>query len=317
MTDDDALPRYDDLPPAPAGGRSAWGVLADNGLGRMALQTEARIREAMGLVRRGAVFSLNAPHDVLTPPLFRRGAVRHTTFGREPATGYDDVYDNYFPQASSQWDALAHIAYSPGVFFQGATAADIEQRHRNTIEHWARKGIVGRGVLLDLRRTLPDYEAGSDHAFTVDELELARERAGVEYAPGDIILLYTGFFEWYEPLDAMARVRLSNPDNMKAAGIDHSEAMARYLWDSGASGVVSDSPSLEVWPPDRAPESEPFGFLHRMIIGQLGIAIGELWWLADLAADCARDGRHEFLLTAAPVNMPGGIGSPANALAVK
>lgn len=314
---DDALPRYDDLPPAPAGGRSAWGVLADNGLGRMVLQTEARIRDAMGLVRRGAVFSLNAPHDVLTPPLFRRGAVRHTKFGRVPATGYDDVYDNYFPQASSQWDALAHIAYSPDVFFQGATAAEIDKGHRNTIEHWARKGIVGRGVLLDLRRTLPDYEAGSDHAFTVDELELARERAGVEYAPGDIILLYTGFFEWYEPLDATARVRLSNPDNMKAAGIEHSEAMARYLWDSGASGVVSDSPSLEVWPPDRTPEAGPFGFLHRMIIGQLGIAIGELWSLADLAQDCARDGRHEFLLTAAPVNMPGGIGSPANALAIK
>lgn len=317
MTDDDALPRYDDLPSAPAGGRSAWGVLADNGLGRMVLQTEARIRDAMGLVRRGAVFSLNAPHDILTPPLFRRGAVRHTKFGREPATGYDDVYDNYFPQASSQWDALAHIAYSPDAFFQGATAAEIDKGHRNTIEHWARKGIVGRGVLLDLRRTLPDYEAGSDHAFTVDELELARERAGVEYAPGDIILLYTGFFEWYEPLDAMARLRLSNPDNMQAAGIAHTEAMARYLWDSGASGVVSDSPSLEVWPPDRTPEAEPFGFLHRMLIGQLGIAIGELWWLADLAADCARDGRHEFLLTAAPVNMPGGIGSPANALAIK
>lgn len=315
MTDGPALPRYDDLPPAPSGGRSGWGALGDDGLGRMALQTEAGVLAAAGLVQRGAVFSLNAPHDVLTPPLFRRGAVRHTKFGRDRAVGYDDVYDNYFPQASSQWDALAHVAYTQDVFFQGATAADVDERHRNTIEHWARKGIVGRGVLLDLRRTLPDYAVDTDHAFTPHELELARKRAGVEYRPGDILLLYTGFFEWYEQLDRVARVDLSNPDNMRAAGIDHSEAMARYLWDSGASGVVSDSPSLEVWPPDRT--AEPFGFLHRILIGQLGIAIGELWWLAELAADCAEDGRHEFLLTAAPVHMPGGIGSPANALAIK
>jgi hypothetical protein len=89
------------------------------------------------------------------------------------------------------------------------------------------------------------------------------------------------------------------------------------VWDSGASAFASDAPGLEVWPPDSRPEAVPFGYLHRVLIGQFGLAIGELWWLVDLAADCAADGRHDFLLTSTPVNMIGGIGSPANAVAIK
>ena len=59
------------------------------------------------------------------------------------------------------------------------------------------------------------------------------------------------------------------------------------------------------------------GFLHRVLIGQFGMALGELWWTEDLAADCEADGVHEMFLTSAPLNAPGGIGSPANALAFK
>jgi hypothetical protein len=54
-----------------------------------------------------------------------------------------------------------------------------------------------------------------------------------------------------------------------------------------------------------------------MLIGQFGLAIGEFWWLDDLARSCRLDGRYEMFLTAAPLNVPGGVGSPANALAVK
>ena len=45
--------------------------------------------------------------------------------------------------------------------------------------------------------------------------------------------------------------------------------------------------------------------------------IGENWDLDALAADCARDGHYDFLLTSAPLNVPGGAGTPANALALK
>ena len=70
-------------------------------------------------------------------------------------------------------------------------------------------------------------------------------------------------------------------------------------------------------PADQGSQAHPFGFLHNMLIGQFGMALGELWWLSDLAADCAADGVYEMFAVSAPMNAPGGIGSPANAVAIK
>jgi hypothetical protein len=57
--------------------------------------------------------------------------------------------------------------------------------------------------------------------------------------------------------------------------------------------------------------------MHTTLIPLLGMPIGELWQLDDLAADCAADERYEFFFTSAPLNVPGGVGSPPNALAIK
>ena len=47
------------------------------------------------------------------------------------------------------------------------------------------------------------------------------------------------------------------------------------------------------------------------------MAIGEMFQLTDLAADCAQDGVYECLFVAAPLNIQGGTGSPPNGLAIK
>jgi hypothetical protein len=39
--------------------------------------------------------------------------------------------------------------------------------------------------------------------------------------------------------------------------------------------------------------------------------------LDSLAADCAADGRYECLFTSAPLNLPAGVASPPNALAIR
>ena len=49
----------------------------------------------------------------------------------------------------------------------------------------------------------------------------------------------------------------------------------------------------------------------------LGLPLGEMFALDALADDCALDGRYEFLITSAPLNLPHGVASPPNALAVK
>lgn len=312
------FPSYDELPRDPHGAPVGWDV--GGALGRMGLQSEAAVAAAARTVVRGAVFPLSAPHDLFDPPLYGRGAIRHTRLPSAGGTGFDDVYDNYYPQAASQWDALSHVAYRPGVFYGGVPADEIARDGRNGIELWARRGIAGRGVLLDVERALAaagrPLDPGSSTALTVEDLELAREQAGVAFRPGDVVLVRTGFVGWYRDQDERARQAMAR-GRLTAAGIEHTEAMARYVWDSGAAAFASDAPALEVWPADHRPEAAPFGFLHNVLIGQFGLAIGELWELDALAADCAADGRYEFLLCSAPLNVAGGIGSPANALAVK
>jgi kynurenine formamidase len=286
----------------------------------MHLQTPETVLAATRLVRRGAVFPLDAALDAVDPPLdLDRGLPRQRVIHEPGVTAFDDVYDNFYPQASSQWDSLAHVAYAPGVFYNGASAEDVLTAGRNTIDHWARRGIAGRAVLLDLERTLSreggPYVPDSDTAFSVEDLERAREHAGVSYSAGCMLLLRTGFLGWY--LGQPYAIRRRTARHLRAPGIEHSEEMARYLWDNRIVAVATDTFAVEVWPADFSEDAFPFGFLHRILIGQLGMALGELWSLDALAADCAADGVYECFLTSAPLNAPGGIGSPPNAIAIK
>jgi kynurenine formamidase len=315
------LPSYADLPPAPQGGRSAWGLFGpDDNLGLVNLMTPERIAAAARLVRRGRLFCLDLPLGAISPALAAfRGTPRHHVLHAPGTTGFDDVYDNFYPQAGSQWDSLAHVGYAPDQMYNGATEQEILAGTRNTIEHWAQHGMAGRAILLDAERALRDagrpYNPGVNVEFDVEDLELARRQAGVEFAPGDTILLHTGFAAWYFEQPSQVKARLHG--NPATPGVAHTEAMCEYLWNSHAAAIASDTFAVESFPPDRGAQAHPFGFLHNMLIGQLGLALGELWWLADLAEDCAADGVYEMFLVSAPMNAPGGIGSPANAVAIK
>ena len=312
------LPSYDELPPAREGGRSGWGVFGqDDNVGLFNLLTPEKVVEAARLVRRGALFPLDAPLDAFSPPIWpARGVPRHRQLHTAGDIRFDDVYDNFFPQGSSQWDALGHVGYNGSTFYNGASEDDIVCGRRNTVDHWARRGIAGRGVVLDMVRALTDagrpYSPGTSTAFTVDDIELARQHAGVEFRPGDIVILHTGFAAWY--LDQTVEGRMEFSRALATPGLANGEEMCRYLWDAHISAVASDNFAVEVLPFDRTTTT---GFLHRILIAQFGMALGELWWTEDLAADCAEDGIHEAFLVSMPLNAPGAVGSPANALAIK
>jgi hypothetical protein len=89
-------------------------------------------------------------------------------------------------------------------------------------------------------------------------------------------------------------------------------AAAGWLWDHQIAGMAADNVGLEALPVDAA-----VGFQHRRLIAMLGMPMGELWDLDALAVDCAADGRYEFMLVSAPLYVPGGVGSPPNAYALK
>jgi kynurenine formamidase len=317
------LPDYDSLPTIDGGARSGWGLFGhDDSVGLLNLQTPERIARAARLIRRGAVFPLDPPIDGFDPPFGQRAAPRHRV-EEHHGLAFDDRLDGFYLQTGAQWDSLAHVGYRPGVFYNGATSADIRSGRRNTIEHWAQRGIAGRALLIDVARTRERagraFDPLESHAITVGDLEEARVAARVEYEPGDVILIRTGFVEAYSALDRDRRV--ANGGN--CAGLEHTEPMARYLWDTHAAAIGADNPSVEVFPTAvdiAAPfpmAGWPFGSLHHILIGLFGMAVGELFDLADLAADCERDGVHTTFFTSAPMNLRGGIGSPANAIAIK
>lgn len=314
------LPTYQQLPELPSGARSAWNVFGENDqIGLLNLQTPNRIRAAAGLVSTGEMFPLNAELSLIDPPLFGRAAAEHTVVDLGVGWDFDDKLDNYYPQASSQWDSLAHIGYAPDQFYNGATAAQVNDRSRNSIANWATKGIAGRGVLLDIDALFGHagvgFDPGRSRSISVADLEDARAAAAIAWQPGDIALLNTGYLRWYSTLDERSRLDIACLDIPSSVGLAPGPEMLEYLWDSRISAAVSDNPAVERLPFDLSQEAWPHGFLHHCLIGQLGMALGELWWLSDLAEACRTNQRYEVFLSAAPANIRGGIGSPANAIA--
>lgn len=314
------LPDYDALPVNGHGWRSGWGMFGPNDqLGLVNLMTPARAAAAARLITRGVSFAMDLPIGSIDPPLNpRRLAPQHTVI-RQPTIGFDDVWDRVYPQAGSQWDSLGHVGIDRETYYNGATSKQVESGARNGIGGWAGHGIAGRAVLLDVDAVLrghdPGYNPSERVTFGVSELERARLIAGVEYQPGDVILLHTGFARWYADQDRAARSLL--PGNVVSAGLEPSEAVCRYLWNSHVAGIAADNFSVEVWPADFSEAAQPFGFLHQMLIGSFGMALGELWWLDDLVNDCRHDGVYVGMLVSAPLNAPAGISSPANAVVLK
>jgi kynurenine formamidase len=304
------LPNYRDLPD-----KRSWGLWGeDDELGCLNLLTPERVAAAGKLVRKGAVFALNLRIDRPDPPLYGRGAVTHTITG-EGTMGRDDHLDNFWPQASSQWDSLRHIRHPRDGFYNGVPDDQIVvgDKGRLGMDVSARRGIAGRGVLIDIARhkqldyTLPE-------PVTVADLDVAVAAQKLELQTGDILLIHTGWLRWYAKESTREqRVEMADRERLQAPGLAATEDMAEWLWDHHVAAVAADNPALEAWPP----RAETGGFLHHRLIPHLGMNIGELWWLADLADDCAADGVYEFLFTSAPLNVPGGVGSPPNALAIK
>jgi kynurenine formamidase len=325
MTIPDPLPNYADLPfKAGNPAKTAWGMFGDDdNVGMFNLQTPELIVTAAGLVKKGAVFTMNWEQEKPDPPLYGRGRFRHTVFRDIPIGNHgDDVLDNFYTQASSQWDSLTHVGDFEHGFWGGITSAELKESGDKTalgIDHWARRGIAGRAVLLDVAHYLAaegrPIDAGERLDITVADLEATRQAQGVELQTGDVLLINTGWIPWYEQQDAGVRGALAVTANLKTPGLQCAEEMAEYLFNAHPVAVCSDNPALEAWPPPNF--MDPEGFLHHWIIGRFGMPIGEMFQLTHLAADCAEDGVYESFFVSAPLNIEGGTGSPPNALAIK
>jgi kynurenine formamidase len=320
------LPRYRDLPAVPGKPqKTAWGLFGEGDkIGMFNLQTPERIVAAAKLVKRGVMFAMNWELDKPNPPLFHRGALKHTVH-HVVSTGHhsDDKLDNFFPQSSSQWDGLTHVGDFEHGFWGGVTVQELRESGYTKglgVDEWARRGIAGRAIMLDVvaeraRQGRP-IDCAQDDKITVADIEATRVAAGIQYQPGDVWLIRSGWVGWYEQQSQATREALAaDIYTMKLPGLECCEAMAEYIFDNHAAAVASDCPSLESWPPPNF--FSPDGFLHHFLLGRFGVAIGEMFVLDALAADCAKDGVYEGFFTSAPLNIPGGTGTPPNALFMK
>ena len=309
----DELPLKPDYPP-----HSAWGLFGDDDqIGTLNLLTPERVAAAAQLVQHGQVFALNWQLELPHPPLFGRQVLQHT-INRRRHNVHDDVYDNFNTQSSSQWDGLTHYGHRVHGFYNGITEAQVtgQAGTRNGIEHWARRGIAGRGVLLDFPRFAAHHGIAfapeERCALTAEQLQAAADWQGIQFQVGDVLLLRTGWVGWYEQLNEEQRVALSQPGALTVAGLEQSEASLRFLWDNHFAAIGCDNPPFEAFPAD-----PDFGMMHETIIGLWGMPIGEMFQLDALAEACAGDQRYEFFLTSAPLNKLGGVASPPNALAIR
>lgn len=326
----DSLPNPRQVWPSAAGSR-------EEGLGRLVLLTPSAVASAAATcIRTGRRVNLGWDLTKLEIANFGRLPCRHEIVSLLDGAAFDDIY-TFNPQQSSQWDGLRHFSQPDPtesdplrrVFYGGTTKGEITDHtnQRIGIQYWAQEGICGRGVLLDYaayaeKRGIK-YATFSTHSIPLSVLlEIAKEE-NLTFRRGDILFVRIGVTRDWDtkmtPEDKNAYAMTKTPQH---AGVEGTQEMLRWLWDSGFAAVASDALSFEVYPPqnsysrgDDQPEVKGL-FMHEYLLAGWGMPIGELFDLEALSNMCKREGRWEFFVASAPFNMPGGISSPPNCLAI-
>jgi len=286
---------------------SNWGRWGDDDeLGTLNLITDATRLAATQLVREGVSVSMalelnTQPDSINTRPFEQTLTVGE--FGGHQVAG--DTYSvQYHGMAHSHMDGLPHFLHN-GQLYNGFPASGLEASgaQRLGIHNAAERGVVTRGVLVDMpwHKGVDYLEPGT--AITVDDLEAWEEKTGVRVSRGDVLLVRTGRWEAVRQIGQWNFVE-------RAAGLHASVAMwlkARDVAVIGSDGISDVMPSGV---------EDLFNPLHALVIAGLGMPILDNLDL-DAVADVARErGRWEFLFVGAPLRVRGGTGSPLNPLAL-
>jgi kynurenine formamidase len=305
-----ALPAYRDLPTTEAGLPHAWDVFGPGDeLGTLNRISRDVTLAALASARTGESIGLNLPLDQPDPPLFGRRGPRHRIVEMAPGV-LDDILDDLHLQGSTQWDGFRHRGDADGFYGRVDAVTAAGPSPVLGVGAWARRGIATRIVLADIAAAGAVPGADPGLPITPRDIQATLEREGVTLRPGDVLAVRTGWMATYQRSDAEGRRRLAGAD--RCVGLEASEAMAAYLWDAGIAAVLADNPALEAAP---RPAGRPP--LHARLLPLLGMPIGELFDLEAWAAACGRDGRYDALFSSMPLNLPAGVGSPANAMVVR
>lgn len=307
-----ALPDHLQQLAAKVSNTGRWGP--DDQRGTLNLIDAAAVMRGAAAVRQGRPFSLAIPFDEDGP---QTGAVPgrenprrtmlavNTPYTGDPAdfcTSDDAV--SMGVQAATHWDALAHVSYE-GRMYNDVEASVVDERGAGRLGIESYGPVVSRGILADVARVHGVDHFDDGHAVTGDDLDAAMVQAGVTPEPGDILLVRTGQMHFLRQGD---RARFSHP----SPGL--STRSVEWLRDHDIAAVATDTLVFEVWPCEDPAVLLPVHLLHLV---DMGLPQGQLWALDDLAADCAADGQHDFLLCATPLPLTRSVGGPVAPTAVK
>lgn len=318
-----------------SGAPDNWGVWGDDDeLGALNYLDADAVLRGVGAVSSGETFTLGAPignpdGDPMWPTradadhhmLRDKGHFEAGKVTREPYGGWENSDDlvYLYNHGTTHVDGLAHVWYGDELYngFDAATTkGGIE---RCGIEHVADRGVVGRGVLLDVarHRDVEYLEAGE--RITLEELLACASEQGVEVREGDVLLIRTGAMDLFyrEGADAFYEefeTTHGGEPALDEAGITYTEALVEWFDDREIPMLATDTVTAEQTISETTGTRLP---LHPILLRDLGVLISEMNRLGDLAAACADDGQYEFLYVAAPLHVVGGSGGPVNPVAIK
>jgi kynurenine formamidase len=278
-------------------------------------------------------------------PTYRDGKpVLNFPMARIDADSIDVVSDDQVLislQYSTQWDSLAHVgarfdADGDGseemVYYNGFRAGqdihgpirygDQGDEHECGcngphqsfaealgIEHMAAHGMQGRGVLVDLQR----HFGQERRLIGYDELSSVMSADGAAVEQGDFLVLRTGFAERVVAMGGDPDPQVLHHTCAVLNGRD--QRLLQWITDSGISAICADNYAVEAYPAAEMTGKKSLLPLHHHCLFKLGLPLGELWYLRDLAEWLHAHKRNRFMLTAPPLRLPGAVGSPVTPIA--
>ena len=298
---------------------SNWGRWGDEDLlGTLNLITEEKRREAVGLVTEGVTVSCGLPirfdeHNLddrwPEPQRFMRMMPPREPDHVGRGASADAVLLNCHGLTLTHLDCPAHHFFKPAPDramqgFNGLSPDVVTPRDgllAGDITLVA-DGIASRGVLLDIAALRGvDWLEPRTKIFPED-LEEAEERQGVKVGPGDILCIRSGH-------PARKRALGWNTDPETQAGPDG--ACLPWFKERDIALLACDTAN-DVFPPDP-------GLLERPV-HSIGIPAMGMWLLdgadyENLAEQCAKLNRWDFLYTISPLQLRGSTASPVNPIA--
>lgn len=313
------VPNVRDLLAASPTNWGRWG--ADDQLGAANLLTPEVVLAAASCIRSGKVFTLATEFGTGNDPIWpgRAQAQRYNTQDRSSYTAgkkttnpggteYADDYISMFLQGATHYDGLGHVWYDDQVYNGFPADSTTLGLDKASVLPIARKGVVGRGVLLDMARHFGMPYMDKGQPIGLDDVLACLENQSVAMTPGSILLIRTGEIGSFH-----ARDKDEFYADFIEPGLTFSPELVQWFADNDIVSLATDTIANE----RTVHESGAAFVMHAALMRNLGIAFAEILSLDALADDCADDGQYDFLYAAAPLKVAQATGAPVNPMAIK